>query len=60
MNAIDQVTILIIGIGIGYFWAMYRKDNIRLKTTIRVDEGFIDLCIEARELAAKKEDSTHV
>ena len=30
----DELTILIIGIGIGYFWAMYRKDNINLRVTV--------------------------
>lgn len=27
----NEITILIIGIGIGYFWAMWRVDNIRIK-----------------------------
>ena len=30
----NEVTILIIGIGIGYFWAMYRKDNIKVRPKV--------------------------
>ena len=35
----NELTILIIGIGIGYFWAMYRKDNIstRINITTQID-----------------------
>lgn len=36
----NEITILIIGIGIGYFWAMYRVDNIKIhgfKVTSTID-----------------------
>jgi len=39
----DQVTILIIGIGIGYFWAMYRKDNIRVYSSVDAKKFFLEL-----------------
>ncbi|MBT0666366.1 hypothetical protein KI809_18820 [Geobacter pelophilus] len=31
----NEITILIIGIGIGYFWAMHRAENIKI-TGIKV------------------------
>ena len=36
----NEITILIIGIGVGYFWAMYRKDNIVVKPLIH---NFMDV-----------------
>jgi hypothetical protein len=40
---VTEITILIIGIGIGYFWAMWRVDNIRINgmkvyTTVNAKE----------------------
>lgn len=34
----SELTIMIVGIGIGYFWAMYRKDNITVRTVIDARE----------------------
>lgn len=39
----NELTILIIGIGIGYFWAMFRVDNIKVRTTVTT-------LVNAREL----------
>jgi len=35
----NEITILIIGIGIGYFWALYRVENfsVKVKTTVKMD-----------------------
>ena len=32
----NEITLLIIGIGIGYFWAMYRKDNLKFRVSPNV------------------------
>ena len=34
-ESMNEITIFIIGIGIGYFWAMYRKDNVITQLTIK-------------------------
>jgi hypothetical protein len=34
----NEITILIIGIGIGYFWAMFRKDNINVTVHLDVND----------------------
>jgi len=37
---VNEITILIVGIGIGYFWAMWRVDNIKIsgfKVTSTID-----------------------
>ena len=49
----NELLIAIISFAIGYFWAMWRKDNIKVTVTpeFRVTKGFIDACILAREAA---------
>jgi len=42
----NEITIFVVGIGIGYFWAMYRKGNII--TTVRLTGGFFDDCIDGK------------
>ena len=47
----NEITLVIIGIGIGYFWAMYRKDNIKIRPEVfvRISPELIEAYLLAKE-----------
>lgn len=45
----NELFFAVIGFAIGYFWAMWRKDNIKVRAEFKVTKGFIDACVLANQ-----------